>query len=592
MDDSISVCIPLVNGISGICYSWRNLDVKTSSQNQGCCKWLGKRQFVPPKHILKGVNGDVRRGDFLAIMGASGAGKTTLLNVLTCRRLYNLQVRGEVYLNGIPVNPDSLTRVSAYIQQEDNFVGVLTVREHLEFQANLRMDKGTSRERRLIRINEVLKEVLTNPQLFFCDEPTSGLDSYMAQNIVTMLTDMAKRGTTVICTIHQPSSEVFALFDKLLLIAEGRVAYMGPAKDTVNFFQSCGLICPPNYNPADFFVHSLATIPGKEEESHGKITVLCDIFETTISKSLHHYTEDSDLLMPEKKSPYKANWLQQFLAVLWRCSITILRAPQALRVQVMQTIAISCIVTAVFQGQELNEQGIQNINGAIFMFVINQSFSNVFAVVNVFTEEISVFLHEHDNGMYRTDVYFLAKTMSDLPRFIILPVLFLMLPYFTIGLNPSIDRFIIAAGICILVALCATSYGYMVSCASPNLATALAISAPMMVPLMLFGGFFLNNNSVPFYFVWLKYLSWFMYANEVLNINQWTGIQNITCRHHHSISIANATISNCTSDGEDVLERLGFMQENFFWNVCCMIGLIIGFRLVAFLLLLKRSQRK
>jgi len=127
----------------------------------------------------------------------------------------------------------------------------------------------------------------------------------------------------------------------------------------------CGLICPPNYNPADFFVHSLATIPGKEEESHGKITVLCDIFETTISKSLHHYTEDSDLLMPEKKSPYKANWLQQFLAVLWRCSITILRAPQALRVQVMQTIVRYFQIQIIFFRELI-------LSGRIDFYVIKQ----------------------------------------------------------------------------------------------------------------------------------------------------------------------------------------------------------------------------
>ena len=61
----------------------------------------------------------------------------------------------------------------------------------------------------------------------FCDEPTSGLDSFMAQSVVSVLKDMAAQGRTIICTIHQPSSEVFAMFDKLLLMADGRVAFMG-----------------------------------------------------------------------------------------------------------------------------------------------------------------------------------------------------------------------------------------------------------------------------------------------------------------------------------------------------------------------------
>lgn len=71
----------------------------------------------------------------------------------------------------------------------------------------------------------------------FCDEPTSGLDSFMAQNVVSVLKSMASKGKTVICTIHQPSSEMFAMFDKILLMAEGRVAFLGKPDDAVNFFK-------------------------------------------------------------------------------------------------------------------------------------------------------------------------------------------------------------------------------------------------------------------------------------------------------------------------------------------------------------------
>lgn len=79
-------------------------------------------------------------------------------------------------------------------------------------------------------------EVLTNPSLMFCDEPTSGLDSFMALNVVQVLKAMAQNGKTVICTIHQPSSEVYALFDKLLLLAEGRVAFLGSPEEANIFF--------------------------------------------------------------------------------------------------------------------------------------------------------------------------------------------------------------------------------------------------------------------------------------------------------------------------------------------------------------------
>ena len=79
-------------------------------------------------------------------------------------------------------------------------------------------------------------EVLTNPSLFFCDEPTSGLDSYMAQNVVEVLRTLARQGKTIVCTIHQPSSQVYSLFDKVLLMAEGRLAYLGHLDSARTFF--------------------------------------------------------------------------------------------------------------------------------------------------------------------------------------------------------------------------------------------------------------------------------------------------------------------------------------------------------------------
>ncbi len=69
-----------------------------------------------------------------------------------------------------------------------------------------------------------------------CDEPTSGLDSFMAQNVVAVMKNMAERGKTIISTIHQPSSEVYAMFDRVLLMAEGRVAFLGEVDAAYEFF--------------------------------------------------------------------------------------------------------------------------------------------------------------------------------------------------------------------------------------------------------------------------------------------------------------------------------------------------------------------
>ena len=79
-------------------------------------------------------------------------------------------------------------------------------------------------------------QILTDPPLLFCDEPTTGLDSYNAERIVSTLKEMAYHGKTILCTIHQPSSSLFSMFDQLMFLAEGRLAYMGSAANAARFF--------------------------------------------------------------------------------------------------------------------------------------------------------------------------------------------------------------------------------------------------------------------------------------------------------------------------------------------------------------------
>lgn len=158
----------------------------------------------------------------------------------------------------------------------------------------------------------------------------------------------------MICTIHQPSSEVFAMFDRILLMAEGRTAFLGPIDDALQYFASQGMPCPANYNPADFYIFSLATVPGKEVESRQKLKYICDSYDSSeaanhVKNILHsqrhtntqNSTEDSKKV---KRSPYKANWFQQFSAVMWRSFLSVLRDPQILVVKASSSIVSVTLV--------------------------------------------------------------------------------------------------------------------------------------------------------------------------------------------------------------------------------------------------------
>jgi ATP-binding cassette subfamily G (WHITE) protein 1 len=101
-------------------------------------------------------------------------------------------------------------------------------------------------------------EMVVNPSILFLDEPTSGLDTFTAYSVISTLKDLAGQGRTVVATIHQPSSDIFGLFDDLLLLSEGKVVYYGTAKDSIEYFGKLGYKCPQYMNPSDYIFVSLS----------------------------------------------------------------------------------------------------------------------------------------------------------------------------------------------------------------------------------------------------------------------------------------------------------------------------------------------
>jgi len=619
-----------VNIEEGITFTWSNLSVSTIPQEGRRCCGLLKSQPKPEKQILTNVNGIARPGEVLAIMGASGAGKSTLLNTLLFRNLQGLQVTGSRIANKSLVTPTSLTAVSGYVQQDDLFISSLTVREHLLFQARVRMDKDIPREQRIIRVQEVINElglgkaadtliggermkgisggekkrlsfaseILTNPSVLFCDEPTSGLDSFMAQSVMEVLANLAKMGKTIICTIHQPSSQLFSNFDQLLLLAEGQTAYLGEARKAKDFFSSINHPCPQDFNPADHFVQVLAMVPGKEEQCRDTIDAICHKFSESqdginLRKAVKIEEADiteKDQSKADKVSPYKASWCEQFSALSWRHSLAIIKDPMLVKVRIIQAFVMSIILGVIFIGQDNDQAGIQNVNGALFVLITNISFGNIFAVCNAFCVELPIFLREHFNGMYRTDVYFLTKQLVELPLYIVEPMITLTIFYWMVGLNPEADKFFIAAVIVLLVVQVVLSLGYFMSCIAPNIDIALAIAPVLIIPFMLFGGFYLNSGSVPVWLSWLKYLSWFLYGFEALLINQWEGVKDISCIVP-SID-QNSDNFSCMSTGEEVLDQLAFEQANFWRDILMLVVLAVGLRIMAFIALFLKARRK
>ncbi|KAL5007661.1 hypothetical protein ScPMuIL_016467 [Solemya velum] len=619
--------------IEPITLSWRDINVYADTQSKGICsKFRSKEKPSEKKQILKNVNGLVRPGTLIAIIGASGAGKSTLMNVLTSRNIGKIHVSGVVRVNGI-VTGRNIKNISGYVQQDDMFYETLTVREHLVFRALLRMDRRISKTGRMQRVEEVIEElglekcvntaigypgfkkgisggekkrlsfaseILTNPPLLFCDEATSGLDSFMAQSVVQTLKTLVMNGRTILCTIHQPSSEVYAMFDQLLIMAEGRLAYMGPTKEALPFFNSHGFLCPMNFNPADYFISTLAIVPGRIQECKDRVEVICDAFNKSDRSQIMKADEDKLAFGHANYTTgplviltlnivqwyrYGASWCRQLGTVLWRTWITGMRDPMVVRIRTIQTIIIGVMLGLVYLQQDYTQEGVMNINGALFLFLNFMTFNSLFATINVFPQELPVFLREHGSGIYRTDIYFISKTLCDIPTYVLLPVIFTSITYWMIGLYSNGVNFMITAGILVLVANTAVSLGYMVSTLASTVGMAMALVPPILLPLMLFGGFFLNNASVPDYFIWLEYLSWYKYANELLIVNQWKDVDSIVCDTPGGAPMGNASLptngtsgTRCFPNGNAVIQYMNFDSDNIYTDIGLICALFVGFR--------------
>lgn len=144
-----------------------------------------------------------------------------------------------------------------------------------------------------------------------------------------------------------------------------------------------------------------------------------------------------------------------------------------------------------------------------------------------------------------------------MPKLIVLPFILCTIIYW---MSKVLDDFSIYVQIVLILVLnsqIAVAYGTLISVIAPNVDVALGLAIPCLMPILIFAGFFLNNESTPAYFVWIKYISWMFYANESINSVLWSNFGEIPCSIEKSPN-STCTPKNCFKNGDMVLNFLGF----------------------------------
>ena len=616
----------------GISIAWRNVSYTVA---------VGKKKKRTTKKVLDGMTGAAMPRHFIALMGPTGSGKTSLLNCLSGRiPKKDGTLTGEILVDGKERNEKIYrSRQVAYVMQEELLFPHLTVMETFMLHAKLRLPQSMDIEEKTRLVKSLISELglkavkdskigrpggfprglsggerkranigiemVANPEALFLDEPTSGLDSFQAQNVVRALQDLAAHGRTVVCTIHQPRSSIFKLFDQLLLISEGKMLYIGDSEKAVEYFAKLSFKCPDLTNPADFFMDvtsvdrrsevaernsrdRLHLFASKcEERELGENAVkLADSMNSSLfgganaskdSKDRTKNRKDDDELMSEYQGR-GANWFQQFVLLMDRSMREQKRNVIGIIVPIVIDVIYALILSALYRDLGKDQQGVQDRIGCLFFICLNVAYTSALPAINLFAGEKSVIGRERSSGAYSCSAYYISKYIAELPK--LLPRLFFCaLVYNVVGFREGAEYFWTFVSIIICEALAAQALGIFMAAALP-VGAALALGPASITIFTLFGGIYLNVDSIPKGARWIKYIDFIYYAFSALAANEFGGDVKFTCFQGEV---------RCLENGREILELYSFENVKVGKQIGAQFGLQFGIQFLAFWCL-KRGQ--
>ncbi|KQJ97270.1 ABC transporter G family member 11 [Brachypodium distachyon] len=548
--------------------AWRDLTVTVPAAGGG-----------GTQAVLEALTGYAEPGTMTALMGPSGSGKSTLLDALAGRLAANAFLSGTVLLNGRKANLSF--GAAAYVTQDDNLMGTLTVRETISYSASLRLpDKMPMEEKRDLvegtivemglqdcadtvignwhlrgvsggekRRVSIALEILMRPRLLFLDEPTSGLDSASAFFVTQTLRGLARDGRTVIASIHQPSSEVFQLFDRLYLLSGGKTVYFGQASEACEFFAQAGFPCPALRNPSDHFLRCInadfdkvkATLKGsmkmrfeRSDDPLERITT-CE----AIRKLFSHYQHSQDYLATRQKvdemarvkgtvldaGGSQASFGMQACTLTKRSFVNMTRDFGYYWLRLVIYVVVTVCIGSIYLNVGTKYSSIL-ARGACASFIFGfVTFMSIGGFPS-FVEDMKVFQRERLNGHYGVAAFVLGNTASAAPFLLLITVCSGTLCYFMVGLHPGLSHYVFFL-LCLYASVTVVE-SLMMAIASvvPNFLMGIITGAGIQGVFMLVSGYFRLPHDIPkpFWRYPMSYISFHYWALQGQYQNDLVGL--------------------------------------------------------------------
>ena len=455
--------------------------------------------------------------------------------------------------------------------------------------------------------------MVTGPQIVFLDEPTTGLDSHNALRVMKSLKNLcSKHNVTVICTVHQPRSNIFHLFDNIMLLDAGRTVYFGA--DPVRYFRQLGMDCPHYMNPADFLLDiilqgqddepvaeeglgednsllsmtSFDNLPvfqsparGEEEEEEVVSTMSIDqlvkVFREgedyqQVIHSIHANNSSStemtdDLLSVNfealnnsgERIP-QVSKLTQMRVLLSRTWKQLTRDSNVVYVRTFAALFIAVLVgTIYFQLPDDSSSDGNRLNSILFLMCVFSLFC--LPSISKFIEDRLVFTRENASGFYSTFPYCVASFLCELPILLVTVVVYSLISYWMVGFQPGLVPFVFFVAVVFFVIQVAYGACQVIAATVKTVNMAIAIYVMFLLYSLLLGGFLIHIDSLPS--KWIVYTSYFYYGFAALVVNEFEQ----------------------RSYGEHVIDSLSLDDVNKYWNLGALVMIWIGLKTIEYICL-------